>query len=104
MLKLNNICRNYPNVTQLLETALYDKRRKMENMSQYALAERIGVSRNCIQQMECHEHIPKAETVFDMIRALDFDEDEKKDFLTRYFEAYERDKAFQQEQELAGTV
>lgn len=75
-------------------------------MSQYVLADRIGVSRNCIQQMECHEHIPKAETIFDIMWALEFNEEERTAFLSQYLDAYYQDKEFQQEREkeLAGAV
>ncbi len=75
-------------------------------MSQYALADKIGVTRNCIQQMECHEHIPKAETVFDIMKALGFTKEESAAFLVKYLDAYYRDKEFLKEQgkELVGAI
>ena len=105
LLKSNNTCRNHPHMTQLLESEIYGKRRNM-GISQYALAEVVGVTRNCIQQLECHEHLPRAETVFDMMHALGFDEDEIVTFLRKYLNAYYKDKALQREREkeLAGIV
>lgn len=92
-------------MTQLLERELYDKRRN-QGISQFALAEEVGVSRNCIQQMECHEHLPKAETVFDIMLALGFNEDESITFLKKYLDAYYKDKMLQEEweEELVGMV
>lgn len=43
------------------------------NISQEKLAIRAGLSRNCVQQMECHEHIPQVATLFALIDALDLD-------------------------------
>lgn len=105
MLKSNNRCRDHPNMTQLLESEIYDKRRSM-GMSQYVLADKVGVTRNCIQQMECHGHLPRAETIFDIMQALEFSEDENINFLKKYFNAYHKDKALQKEREkeLAGMV
>lgn len=92
-------------MTQLLESEIYDKRRRM-GISQYALAEEVGVTRNCIQQLECHEHLPRAETVFDIMQALGFDEDENVTFLRKYLNAYYKDRELQKkrEEELAGIV
>ncbi len=106
MLKLNNICRTHPNMTQLLEVEIYVRRKRTKNMSQYVLADKIGVTRNCIQQMECHEHIPKAETVFDIMKALGFTKEESAAFLVKYLDAYYRDKEFLKEQgkELVGAI
>ena len=85
-------------MTLLLETEIYERRRRTEHMSQYALAEKIGVTRNCIYLMESHTHIPKTETVFDIIIALGFSVEERK--------AYYKDKVVQEEleRELAGAV
>ncbi len=106
MLKLNNICRTHPNMTQLLEVEIYGRRRRTKNMSQYVLADKIGVTRNCIQQMECHEHIPKTETVFDIMQALEFTKEKSAAFLVKYLDAYYKDKELSKEQgkELAGAV
>ena len=49
-------------MTHLLEEALYARRKRMK-ISQDDLAERTGLSRNCIQQMECHEHLPQINTL-----------------------------------------
>ena len=106
MLKSNNTCKNHPNMTLLLETEIYERRRRTEHMSQYALAEKIGVTRNCIYLMESHTHIPKTETVFDIIIALGFSVEERKVFAEKYMEAYYQDKVVQEEleRELAGAV
>lgn len=43
-------------------------------MSQGTLSEKIGVTRNCIQQMECYEHLPQLYTLFELMKALEFKE------------------------------
>lgn len=93
-------------MTQLLETKIYERRRRTRGMSQYVLAGKIGVSRNCIYLMECHEHIPKIETILDIMMALGFKAKERKAFMEKYMEAHYADKEFQQrrEKELAGAV
>lgn len=96
MHKLNNTCKKNPNRINLLKTELYARRKAM-GISQYVLADKISLSRNCIQQMECYEHLPKTETVFDMMQALGFDEKESKEFLEKYLNAYYQDKAFQKD-------
>ena len=63
MLKFNNTWETNPHMTQLLETELYERRRRIKGMSQDALANKIGVSRNCIYLIESHENIPKIETI-----------------------------------------
>ena len=102
---VNSTCRKFPNVTRLLEEALYSRRRAM-GISQYTLSERAGLTRNCIQQMECRQHLPKTETVFDIMLALEFSEEERREFLAAYLEAYYQDRSLQREQEkeLAGAV
>lgn len=106
MLKSNKTCKNHPNITRLLETEIYERRRRTEHLSQYALAEKVGVTRNCIYKMESHTHIPKAETVFDIIIALGFSAEERKVFAEKYMDAYYKDKVVQEEleKELAGAV
>lgn len=94
MLKSTNACRNYPNVSNLLEMEVY-KRRKEKKFSQGKLAVAISVSRNCIQQMECHEHLPLLSTLFKLTRALEFDDEEYKDFMVRLRDAYEADELLQ---------
>ena len=71
------------------------RRRKELKLSQTALAERAGLTRNCIQQLECHEHMPLPSTMFRLIRALEFSDEEAAEFWTEIDAAYERDKAMQ---------
>ena len=52
-----SVYRDFPNVSRYLEEKLF-RRRKELKLSQTALAERAGVTRNCIQQLECYEHLP----------------------------------------------
>lgn len=106
MLKFNNTWETAPHMTQLLETEVYERRRRIKGMSQEALANKIGVSRNCIYLIESHENMPKIETVLDIIMALDFTAEERKAFMEKYVEAYYKDKEFQQEQEkeMAGAL
>jgi DNA-binding XRE family transcriptional regulator len=84
-------------MTHLLETAIYKRRRRTKGMSQYALANKVGVTRNCIYLMECHDHMPKAETIFDIIMALGFSDEERKAFAEKYMDAYYKDKVVQKE-------
>ena len=70
--------------------------RKDLKLSQTALAERAGVTRNCIQQLECHEHLPLPSTMFKLIRALEFSEREAAEFWAEIDEAYDRDKTMQE--------
>ena len=106
MLKFNNTYQNHPYKTRLLDTEIYARRKSTKGMSQYALAEKVGVTRNCIYKMESHTHIPKAETVFDIIIALGFSAEERKVFAEKYMDAYYKDKVVQEEleKELAGAV
>ena len=87
-------CDKYPNTMQLLEAEIFARRRS-NGISQYALANKIGLSRNCIQQMECHEHVPKAETIFDIMKALEFKAKENAVFVVKYLNAYYQDREFQ---------
>ena len=50
-------------MTQLLETEIYERRRRTKGISQLVLANKIGVSRNCIYLIESHDNIPKIENV-----------------------------------------
>jgi len=56
--------------------------------------------------MECYEHLPKLESIFEMMLELDFNEEEAKEFLWNCLEAYRKDKKElqYQEKELAGTL
>ena len=65
-------------------------------LSQTTLAERAGLTRNCIQQLECHEHLPLPSTMFRLIRALEFSEEEAAEFWVEIDAAYNRDKAMQE--------
>ncbi len=68
----------------------------MLRMSQTDLAEKAGLTRNCIQQLECHEHLPLPSTMFRLIKALNFSEEEAAEFWVEVDAAYMRDKAFQE--------
>lgn len=106
MLRSNDTCTNHPHMTRLLEEEVYERRRRMNGMSQYVLAERVGVSRNCIYKMESHAYIPSIEIVLSIIAELGFSKDERRVFLDKYLDAFYKDKAFQQvqERELAGAL
>ena len=95
MTKPRSAVREFPNVSRYLEEKLF-RRRKELKLSQTALAERAGVTRNCIQQLECHEHLPLPSTMFKMIRALEFSEREASEFWAEIDEAYDRDKTMQE--------
>ena len=62
-------------------------------LSQSALAEKTGLTRNCIQQMECYEHLPLPST---MIKALEFSDEETARFWEELEEAYQRDRVLQE--------
>lgn len=87
--------RKFPNVSKFLEERLF-RRRKALKMSQTVLAEKAGVTRNCIQQMECHEHLPLPSTMFNLLQALDFTEEEAAQFWVDIENAYQQDKALQE--------
>ena len=87
--------REFPNVSKYLEEKLF-RRRKALKLSQTALAERAGVTRNCIQQMECYEHLPLPSTMFRLIRALEFSEEEAAEFWAEIDAAYAQDKTMQE--------
>ena len=83
-------------MSNLLESEMY-KRRKARKLSQGKLAEAANVSRNCIQQMECHEHMPLLPTLLKLTRVLEFSDEEYADFMIRLRDAYETDEAIQKE-------
>lgn len=99
MLKSANVCRRFPNVSNLLETEVYERRRARKGLSQQKLSEAMEMSRNCIQQMECHEHLPLMGILFKLTKALEFNDEEYKDFMVRLRDAYEADMRYQQELE-----
>lgn len=65
-------------------------------LSQSALAEKTGLTRNCIQQMECYEHLPLPSTMFKLIKALEFSDEETARFWEELEEAYQRDRVLQE--------
>lgn len=102
MLKSTNVCRKFPNVSRLLETAVYERRRGRKGLSQQKLSEAMEMSRNCIQQIECYEHLPLLSTLIKLTRALDFSDEEYANFMVKLRDAYEADAARQKE--LAGNA
>lgn len=88
--------REFPNVSRYLEKKLIQKRKEL-NLTQNALAEKAGVTRNCIQQMECHEHLPLPSTMFRLIKALDFSEEEAAEFWVEIDAAYTQDRLIQEQ-------
>lgn len=66
-------------------------------LSQTALAERAGLTRNCIQQLECYEHLPLPSTMFRLTKALNYSEKESAEFWAEIDAAYMRDRALQEE-------
>ena len=95
MTKTRDDNKEFPNVSRYLEEKLF-RRRKELKISQMLLAERAGVTRNCIQQLECHEHLPLPSTMFKLIRALEFSEKEAAEFWAEIDAAYARDKAMRE--------
>lgn len=69
-------------------------------MSQYVLADQIGVSRNCIYLLESHAHIPRIETILEIMLALKFSEEECAAFMGHFAEAYYKDRMLQKEMEI----
>ena len=68
-------------------------------ISQDTLAERTGLSRNYIQQMECYEHLPQTNTLFELMKALKFSEEEVNEFWKDYLKAYFADRELQRKRE-----
>ena len=98
MLKTNVACRTYPHMVQTLDEKIYSRRKRMK-ISQDTLAERTGLTRNCIQQMECYEHLPQTNTLFELMKALKFSEEEIKEFWNEYQKAYLADTELQRKRE-----
>ena len=94
MTKSRSVYKEFPNVSRYLEEKIF-RRRKMLKLSQTALAERAGLTRNCIQQLECYEHLPLPSTMFRLIRALEFSEEEAAEFWAEIDAAYDMDKKIQ---------
>jgi predicted transcriptional regulator len=95
MSKSRSAYRKFPNVSKFLEEKIVRRRKEMK-ISQTVLATRAGLTRNCIQQMECHEHLPLPSTMFRLIKVLEFSEEETNQFWLELEEAYNRDIAFQE--------
>ena len=95
MSKHRSAYREFPNVSKFLEENLRHRRTEMK-ISKTILAAKAGVTRNCIQQIECHEHLPLPSTLFKVIGALDFSEDEAGRFWVGLDEAYAKDRALQE--------
>ena len=87
--------REFPNVSRYLEEKLFSRRKQLK-LSQTALAEKAGLTRNCIQQLECYEHLPLPSTMFRLIRALEFTEEEAAEFWAEIDVAYDLDKTLQE--------
>ena len=94
MSKPRSAYREFPNVSKYLEDKL-TRRRKELKISQTALAARAGLTRNCIQQMECHEHLPLPSTMFRLLEALEFSKEETAEFWLEIEDAYGKDRALQ---------
>lgn len=67
MPNFDNTWKTHPHMTQLLETEIYKRRKRTKGMSQHVLANKIGVSRNAIYLMESHKHIPRIETILEIM-------------------------------------
>ena len=94
MSKPRSAYREFPNVSKYLEEKLFHRRKELK-ISQTALAARAGLTRNCVQQMECHEHLPLPSTMFRLLEALEFSEDETAKFWREIEVAYGKDRALQ---------
>ena len=70
MSKPRNAYRLFSHVCKFLDETVSRKRKELK-ITQYDLAEKAGLTRNCIQQMECHEHMPLPSTMFKLLRALE---------------------------------
>ena len=89
---------DYPQMFHLLEERIYARRRE-KRLSQDAVAIRTGLTRNCIQQMECYEHLPQFDTLFELMNVLEFGEKEIGAFWSAYYAAYFADKACRRKRE-----
>lgn len=103
MSKPRSVCREFPNVSRYLEEKIVCRRKEMK-LSQTALAAKAGLTRNCIQQMECHEHLPLPSTMFRLINALKFSEEEAAEFWVEIDAAYARDRSLQETSSKIGGV
>lgn len=90
MSKSRSVYRDFPHVSRLLEKRFF-RRRKEKKLSQTALASKTGLTRNCIQQLECHEHLPLPSTMLKLLKALDFTSEEAAEFWVELDTAYDLD-------------
>ncbi len=90
MEKLHNTCREYPNMTRVLTEKLYNKR-KERHTSQTVLANLMGRSRNCIQQMECYEHLPTLRTILHSAYVLELSDEEYISLMLELWQAFQKD-------------
>ena len=103
MSKSRSAYRKFPNVSKFLEEKIVRRRKEMK-ISQTVLAARAGLTRNCIQQMECHEHMPLPSTMFKLLRALEFSEEEASRFWAGIDDAYAQDRALHDDEADASEV
>ena len=92
MSKPRSAYRACPNVSKYLEEKLIQRRKELK-ISQSTLAARAGLTRNCVQQMECHEHLPLPSTMFRLLEALEFSKEETAEFWLEIEDAYGKDRA-----------
>ena len=85
-------------MVQTLDEKIYSRRKRMK-ISQDTLAERTGLTRNCIQRMECYEHLLQTNTLFELKKALKFSEEEVKEFWNENPKAYLTDTELQRKRE-----
>ena len=90
-----SVYRQFPNVSNYLEEKII-RRRKEQKISQTTLAEKASLTRNCIQQLECREHLPLPSTMFKLMKALDFSAAEASAFWAELDAAYDQDRAAQE--------
>jgi len=98
MHRLNKNHKNYPNLIKTVRAAICEKR-KVLNISQSFLAETCDITRNCVQQLECSEHIPDLTTLFKIFEALGFSENEFSEFMTEARKAFRDDIKLQKEKD-----
>lgn len=95
MSKPRSAYREFPNVSKLLQEKIINRRKELK-LSQTTLAERAGLTRNCVQQIECHEHLPLPSTMFKLLKALEYSEEEAAQFWVEVDGAYSRDRILQE--------
>ena len=75
MLKFDNTCIEYPNMTWVLDGMICSKI-ETQRSAQTIRANLMGRSRNCIQQTECHKHLPTFFTIRSLTFVLEFSDEE----------------------------